>query len=52
MNTSGSEIKIIAGNSNKELAEKILEHNDHVTTLLGKYFGAGINIKFMNKKEA
>ena len=23
MNTSGSEIKIIAGNSNKELAEKI-----------------------------
>ena len=26
MNTSGSEIKIIAGNSNKELAEKIAEY--------------------------
>ncbi len=26
MNTSGSEIKIISGNSNKELAEKIAEN--------------------------
>ena len=44
--------ELIIGIPNKELAEKILEHNDHVTTLLGKYFGAGINIKFMNKMEA
>ncbi len=49
MNTSGSEIKIIAGNSNKELAEKIAEYigvkvaDCHVTTFSDGEISVNIN---------